>query len=286
MKLKLPMIGKAATFSTLCSAALLGLVMTTSLASAQTTEDTLKLEYDFTGGGLRVLAATFDFTFDKKTYLVRSQLKTKGVANIFSKSISYLGARGTLDAQQAQPSEFQSRTENSKGQKTARIEWQPENQQKIEVSPLLDADRKISVDQALKSDFPDPLSALVAITISQGDLCRNKIRSFDGRKIFDFKLTYLGLETLRKGEAGSYFGPAHKCSFKNIPIAGYSKKKMKKYRAKPTPAYTVWFAPIGSAATGKTIFVPVKAVGTINWASVNVKLTKGTLNGRPFSTIR
>jgi len=280
------MTDRIGTFSTLCSATLLGLVLTTGIASAQTTEDKLKLQYDFIGGGFRVLTATFDFTFDKKSYLVRSRLKTKGVANAFSKSVSYLGARGTLDAQLAQPSEFQSRTENSKGQKTARIEWQPANLQKVEVSPQLDADRKISVDKVLTPAFPDPLSALVAITLSKDTLCRNKIRSFNGRKIFDFQLTYLGLETLRKGEAGSYSGPAHKCSFKNIPVAGYSKKKMKKYNTKPTPAYTVWFAPIGSAATGKTIFVPVKATGTINWATVDVKLTKGTLNGQPLSAIR
>ncbi len=256
--------------------------MTSSLVQAQDHEDKLNLEYDFTGGGLRILAASFDLTFDQKTYLVKSQLKTKGVANLFSRSVSYLGARGAIGPQRTIPAEFQSRTENSDGQKTARIIWQDKDQQKIDVLPRPNEYRQAAINKVLQSTFPDPLSALVAITFSTGELCRNKIRSFDGRKVFDFSLKYLGLEVLRKGEAGAYSGPAHKCSFQNIPIAGYSKKKMKKYRSKPTPAYSVWFAPIASATSRKTIYVPVKATGTINWASVDVVVTKASLNGQPL----
>ena len=268
--------------SVLCSTAVLGLLMTTGAVRAQAPADRLNLEYDFFGGGLRILAATFDLTFDQNSYLVKSQLKTKGVANLFSRSVSYLGARGTIGPKNAIPAEFQSRTENSDGQKTTRIVWQDKDQQKIDVLPQPNEFRQASINKVLKSTFPDPLSALVAITFSTGKLCRNKIRSFDGRKVFDFKLKYLGLEVLRKGEAGAYSGPAHKCSFQNIPIAGYSKKKMKKYRSKPTPAYAVWFAPIASATSRKTIYVPVKATGTINWASVDVVVTKASLNGQPL----
>ncbi len=270
-------------YLTFCSATVLSIFMSTGLAHAQVAEDKLNLEYDFIGGGLRILAATFDLTFDQKTYLVKSQLTTKGIANLFTKSISYLGARGTLNARQPLPAEFQSRVENNNGYKTSHIIWQSKNKQRIDVLPKPNSFRQASIDKLLKSTFPDPLSALVAITFSKGQLCRNKIRSFDGRKVFDFKLEYLGKEMLHKGEAGSYFGPAHKCHFNNIPVAGYSKKRMKEHRKKPTPAYTVWFAPVNSAATRKTIYVPVKATGTINWASVSVMITKGTLNGLPLS---
>lgn len=266
----------------LCATAMLALFMHTGISQAS--EDKLNLEYDFIGGGLRILAVTFDLTFDKKTYLAKSQIKTKGVANLFTKSISYLGVRGTLDAKKAHPAEFQSRVENSKGHKTSHISWLAKGIQKITVLPKMKEYRKNSIDKALKPGFPDPLSALVNITFSTDKLCRNKIRSFDGRKIFDFKLTYLGEETLHKGDAGAYFGRAHKCSFKNIPVAGYSEKKMKQHRSKPTPAYTVWFAPIRSASARETLYVPVKAKGTINWASVNVVMTKGMLNGKPLST--
>ncbi len=271
------------TLPTFCSAIVLGVIITTGTVRAQTTENKVNLAYDFTGGGLRILAATFDLTFDKKTYQVKSRLRTKGLANVFSKSVTYLDARGTLGAKQTLPVEFQSRTKNGKGRKTANITWQKKNKQKIEVLPHPNPSKQASIDKVLKSSFPDPLSALVAITLSTDKLCRNKIRAFDGRKIFDFKMEYIGLEELKRGEAGSYFGPAHKCSFKNIPIAGYSKKKMKAYRSKPTPAYTVWFAAIGSASMKKKIFVPVKAAGTINWASVDVVVTEGSINGQPFT---
>lgn len=280
------MIRLAVSFPTICLATVSGLLMSASLAQAQVSEDRLNLKYDFTGGGLRVLAATFDLTFDEKNYLVKSNLETKGIANLFSKSTSYLGARGILTRKQPKPLEFQSRVENGKGHKTTRIVWQTKHQQKIDTLPKPNEYKQASIDKALKYSFPDPLSALVAITFSTGKLCRNKIRAFDGRKVFDFKLKYLGRAVLRKGEAGTYFGPAHKCAFTNIPVAGYSKKKMKKYRAKPTPAYTVWFAPVVSAITRKTLYVPVKATGTINWASVNVIITKGTLNGQPLTATR
>ena len=280
------MTNSVTTFPTLCSIVVLGLFMSTSAATAQTAENKLNLEYDFTGAGIRILEATFDLTFDQKSYLVRSRLSTKGVASIFSKSVTYLGARGTLGTKQAQPEEFQSRTEKGQKQKTANITWLKKNQQKIDVLPQPNKSRQASIDKFLKPSFPDPLSALVAITFSADKLCRNKIRSFDGRKIFDFKLEYLGKEELRKGEAGAYFGPAHKCSFTNIPIAGYSKKRMKAQRAKPTPAYTIWFAPIKAGSKGGPIFIPVKATGTINWASVGVVITKGSINGQPLSALR
>lgn len=258
--------------------------LTTTIVQAS--EEKLSLKYDFTGGGLRIMAVSIDLTFDQKTYLITSNWKTKGVANLFSKSVSYLGARGTLSPKQTRPLEFQSRVEYNNRQKTAHIFWSAKNQQKIEVEPKLNSYKKASIDRMLKPGFPDPLSALVAVTFSAGKPCRNKIRSFDGRKIFDFNLTYVGLENLRKGEAGFYSGPAHKCRFHNIPIAGYSKKKMKKYREKPTPAYTIWFAPIKSATTHKTIYVPVKAAGTINWVPVRAVITKGILNGQILTAAR
>jgi len=280
------MTNSVTSLTTLCSIIMLGVLVTTGAATAQTAENRINLEYDFTGGGLRIMEATFDLTFDQKTYLVRSRLSTRGVASIFSKSVTYFGARGTLGAKQALPEEFQSRTEKGQKQKTANITWLKKNQQKIDVLPQPNKFRQASIDKFLKPGYPDPLSALVAITFSADKLCRNKIRSFDGRKIFDFKLEYLGKEELRKGEAGAYFGPAHKCSFKNVPIAGYSDNKMKAYRAKPTPAYTIWFAPIKAASKGGPIFIPVKATGTINWASVGVVITKGSINGQPLSALR
>ncbi len=280
------MTNSVTTFPALSSIIVLGVLMTTGTATAQTAENRINLEYDFTGAGIRILEATFDLTFDQKNYLVRSRLNTKGLASIFSKSVTYLGARGTLGPKLAQPEEFQSRTEKGQKQKTASITWLKENQLKIDVLPQPNKSRQASINKFLKPGFPDPLSALVAITFSADKLCRNKIRSFDGRKIFDFKLEYLGKEELQKGDAGAYFGPAHKCSFTNTPIAGYSKKRMKAHRTKPTPAYTIWFAPIEAASKSRTIFVPVKATGTINWASVGVVLTKGSINGQPLRALR
>lgn len=262
----------------------LGLMMTSGMAQAS--EDKLKLQYDFTGGGVRVLTATFTLTYDQKNYLIKSSWKTRGVASLFAKTVSYLGSRGIFTKNKMQPVEFQSRVENSKGKKSTHIVWQDKNQQKIDVSPALSSYKKASIDKALKPTFPDPLSALFTISFSTENLCRNKIRSFDGRKIFDFNLKYLGQETLKKGDSGSYFGSAHKCTFTNIPIAGYSKKKMKKYRSKPTPAYTIWFAPVVSALTHRKMFVPVKATGTMNWASVRVVITAGTLNGQPLTELQ
>ncbi len=262
-------------------AAVATVVITSGIAQAN--ENKLKLEYDFLGASFRVLKVTFDLSFDGKSYLVKSQVSTKGVANLFTRSVSYFGARGAINSQNPQPQEFQSRTESSKGQKTAQIIWAAKKQQQVNTVPQPNEFRLAAVEKVLKPNFPDPLTALVSIAFSNDKLCRRNIRSFDGRKVFDFKLTYIGKEILRKGDAGSYSGPAYKCQFKNIPIAGYSKKKMKNYRAKPTPAYTLWFAPIKSAKTGKTIYIPVKAVGTINWATVTALITSGTLNGQQIS---
>lgn len=260
------------------------ILFTTSLSHAS--EDQLNLQYDFMGGGLHVLSAKFDLKFDEKTYLVKAHLKTKGLANFFAKSVSYLGARGKIIARKVHPLEFQSRVENSKGHKTAHVVWQAKNQQKVDVAPTPGKFRTDAVDRILKPAFPDPLSALLTIAFSTDKLCHNKIRSFDGRKVFDFNLEYIGEDILRKGQAGSYVGVAHKCRFTNIPLAGYSRSKMKKYRSKPTPAYTIWFAPVNSALTRKTLYVPVKAAGSINWASVKMVITKGTLNGQLFTAAK
>lgn len=261
------------------------LVIGFSTGMAQASENKLKLKFDFTGGGIRLMAVKIDLTYDQKSYLIKSNWKTRGIASVFSKSVFHLGARGTITPKQTRPVEFQSRVENSRGSKTAHILWQPKNQQKIELVPKLKSHRKASIDKVLKPTFPDPLSALVAVTFSVDDLCRKKIRSFDGRKIFDFTLKYLGKEILRKGDAGVYFGPAHKCQFRQVPIAGYSKKKMKKYHAKPTPAFNIWFAPIKSNSTRKTLFVPVKATGSINWIPMRAVITKATLNGQSITAV-
>jgi len=279
------MIKTSVTFLSLCSATIFAILVNPGTGRAQSASDRLVLEYDFIGGGIRVLEATFDLKFNRKTYQANTRLKTRGVANLFSKSTSYYDARGVFFRAKVRPLEFQTRTKKSRGQKAAHIVWKSRNKQKTNAVPALNPFRQASIDKVLKPAFPDPLSALVAITFSKSDLCRNKIRSFDGRKVFDFKLQYIGKVMLHKGEAGSYVGPAHKCRFRNVPIAGYSKKVMKKYRATPPGAYTVWFAPVKTAVTRKTIYVPVKATGSLNWASVSAVITKGSLNGKPL-TIR
>jgi len=279
------MIKASFTFLTLCLATVFAILINPGTGAAQSATDKLVLEYDFIGGGVRVLEATFNLKFNRKTYQANTRLKTRGIANLFSKSTSYYNARGGFYRAQVRPREFQVRTKSRKGQKTARIVWKSRNKQKINAVPALNTFRQASIDKVLKPAFPDPLSALVAITFSTSKLCQNKIRSFDGRKVFDFKLQYIGKVTLHKGEAGSYFGPAHKCRFSNVPIAGYSKMKMKKYHANTPAAYTIWFAPIKTTVTRKTIYVPVKASGSLNWASVSAVITKGSLNGKPL-TIR
>lgn len=270
-------------FTAACIIAPLVLAITTGTAAAQ---DKLKLKYDFYGSKFRVLSASFDLSFDKNSYVVKSVAATKGLASMFAKSNMHYGARGIFSAKKPFPQEFQTRIEKGGKHKSAHIRWLGKNRQEITAVPKVSKKKQRDVTKALKPGFPDPLSALLNITFSAKLPCFKNIRTFDGRRIFEFRLKYLGKDTLPKGKAGAYSGQAHKCSFRNIPIAGYSRKKMKAHRKNPASAFTMWFAPLKSTATGGTIYIPVKIKGTIKSASITGILKTGTFNNLPLTAPR
>lgn len=262
-------------------AAMILSVLATGTANAAT--DKLKLKYDFYGSKFRVLSASFDISFDASTYVVKSIAKTKGVASMFAKAKFHHGARGKITSNNVFPEEFQTRYEKGKKSKSAHILWQGKSNPRVNIAPKLNRSKQASIDSALKPSYPDPLSALLNIAFSPKKPCTKSITTFDGRKISKFKLKYLGKDTLAKGNAGAYAGPAYKCSFRNIPVAGFSHKKMKAHRHKPASAFTMWFAPLKSTATGKAFYVPVKIEGSINATSITGILASGKFNGLALS---
>src|SRR5690606_22642751 len=103
-----------------------------------------------------------------------------------------------------------------------------------------------SLKKALKPGMPDPVSALLQATLFDAARpCESSFTVYDGKHVFELTYSYHGRARIKSGN-GLYSGQAYKCTLTYTPIAGLSKKKMKRARQEPQQPFTIWLAPFKS----------------------------------------
>lgn len=252
-------------------------------AVAQDAEQ-INLDYDFYGNGIRVLTLGFDAEMKDSGYSVRYSLKTKGLASLFASGNTKALSTGEVLDTSIRAVKYASVSDGAKGKREITVAWDGKKNPTTVRSYDLGQRKSGAIAKALQPDFPDPVSAMLQTTLFDSDKpCESSFTVYDGKHVFELNFSYIGRDTVEDSSSGVYSGPAYKCELTYRPIAGLSKKKMKKALAEPQPPFTIWMAPF--AAPGRDdrpLLIPVRATGRMKWANLDIYLRKGKATGAPL----
>ncbi|MGF7158424.1 hypothetical protein FHS85_000034 [Rhodoligotrophos appendicifer] len=282
MKLDRPTAQTGRAFSIAIGGLFLGMLPFVSIATAEPSEK-ISLRFDVISRNTTVYDIGIDFQLSPTRYTAEATAGTTGVIGFFVDEQMTMSAQGALADATARPAHFIYNEKSGKELGSAKLSW---SDARIDVdrSFKIDEDRAQDLDDVVTPALADPLSAVLSATLTASDSpCSGSHRVYNGREVFDLAFSHLGKTTFEGDDGGVYRGPVHKCEVQYLPVAGLSKKKMKRYSANP-PTYTIWFAEVPVPALGRDILLPVAARGKIKDTDVKIIARTASIDGRPLNS--
>lgn len=232
-------------------------------------------------GGIQMLKMSYDAALAENTYRSVAEVKTKGLAGLFSDYKMDLTATGSVSGRDARPSRFTSRAEKKDQNKTIELSWR--DGKPPTVDPHLDSDDERFLAGAVTASLVDPLSMVMRMTTLQaGQPCRTVERVFDGKEVYDLRFELKGKVTIGPADGGRYRGQAYKCSVTYTPVAGRAAVKFKKKGLVPQK-FDIWFARARSGTDG-ALFIPVLATGKLKGFGFVAYASKAAIDGVPLAS--
>jgi hypothetical protein len=208
----------------------------------------LGLDYTVYFGGLHVLDLGVAVGLGARTYDVTSNIRTVGIARWWAPWDSVATTEGRLDGLQVEPQRHRMEGELRGHRRTVAIDFRGSDvaDVRLDPPPAHDEDRDPVTPAEMKGTL-DPSSALLAMSrrVAADGGCTGRVPVFDGRRRYDVVVVDRGTERLSAGDSDRFSGPALRCDFTFVPIAGYARHSTDpehlKYRVRTGHA---WFAEI------------------------------------------
>ena len=207
---------------------LLAIAPLTALASDAATSSA-RFTYEGFLGGVKIGVATANVAIAPDQYAAKLELETAGVAGLVFDWRHASLATGTPTADGEAPFEgLVYRNDNLWKGKNRFIEIAYRDRvaeiAAAEPHPVQDEGRP-AVDEALRKDVLDPLSAIIALgqRIEQTGSCAASFAVFDGRRRYQMIVEDEGASEVRKSRYAPFGGETRVCSFVFERVAGFKK---------------------------------------------------------------
>lgn len=251
------------------SARLLLLVMTAAIgvlgsSPAKSNErERLLLKYEIFGSGVHALTSSMNLDLRPDRYAVELTANTRGTIGFLFPWTTVVRSDGTSAAQGLNP-RLHEMTSTWRGeQRSVFLEYDGRGGFTARrVVPLASDDDREPVTDAVAADTVDVLTAVLEIMrrIGAGQGCNQTVAVFDGRRRYNLLSSEQGWELIKGSSYSAYSGQALTCSLRVQPVAGFWKKRQRRWATGDSGSEgqsslaTLWFAPVGQS----TAPVPVR----------------------------
>lgn len=226
---------------------------------------TVDLGFEFYFGGLHVLSLVADGVVGKADYRLKSELRTRGLTDLFFRSVIRSHSAGGFAADAAAtdvaatlplPRNFETASDGRWGARQVTIDYMDGDPHQVAANPPYNHDNRAPVSDELRRDTVDPqTAALLSIAAGAGEKsCGGSVPVFDGRRRYNLNFTYLGTDELKTGKQGFYSGPAVRCRLVYERIAGFDEAYAREHGDGKEHEVTIWIA---SFAEGR-LHLPVR----------------------------
>jgi len=203
---------------------------------------TFSVEYTGYSHGFTVLKLAATLALAPTSYTAHVTFHTAGMVGMVVHSDNDSQVRGTFEANQAMPAEFDGSGHLRGTDRLTRIVYQGGNPVIQALSPPVEKERS-PVPSAQTLHTIDTLSAVALlirnVAVSGG--CDGTVTTFDGRRLATQTSHSAGEETLPETERSIFQGPTLRCDFEGRQLAGFVNNENEDDLRKPRYG-TAWLA--------------------------------------------
>ncbi len=216
-------------------------------------------------GGLKFGSISMTAAFEGEGYEAKSVVRTEGITDHVFRQVFDLTASGGRTDDLMQTARYKARNIDQDNIQLIDVAYGPDGAPLVAADPPYDNSDRVATHTSQLRNTVDPLSAMIIpMAAPTPDACDRKIPVYDGRRRYDFVMSFERMSTLE--DAKGYEGPVVRCNAVLVPIAGYKRETIRDMRRDPMPI-SVWLAPV----TGANALVP---------ARIEVSTPLGTLVAR------
>jgi hypothetical protein len=230
-----------------------------------------KTVFDVRFGALSVGSATFDITFDEKSYSIRARGKTEGVVDVFAPGKGKATSEGAFDKVQVTAQRHFVEYKEKKKTETLEMAFADGAVESVKLTPEKPAKKKgrkwVPIEPDQLKNVIDPASAIV-VPVEPADandpkvVCNRTLNIYDGGTRYDIVLSY---KATRKVKTDGYDGYAFVCQLRYVPVSGHKRgQKNVEYMAGNTDM-EIWLAPMAALPYYTPVRIEVPTwIGTVS----------------------
>ena len=219
--------------------------------------DRLSLRYEVYGSGIHALSASMRLDVRPDRYAAEIAASTRGTIGFLFPWSSLVRSDGAAVRQTLKP-RLHELTSTWRGEpRSVFLEYDGTGGFLARRAvPPANGDEREPVGDDVAANTVDSLTAILEIMrrIASGESCNQTVAVFDGRRRFDLVSTEQGLESIPRSSYSAYSGTAMACAIRIQPVAGFWKKRQRRFVAGEsgsegqTSFGTLWFAQLPDSA--------------------------------------
>lgn len=228
----------------------------------------VQVSYNVDVGPLTVTVVKFRVDVAGDEARGKARIESAGMSRIFSEFGATAESETRLASAMPEPVSYRIVRDQSDKRKVTTVTWSGGAGAAPSYDPPQNnAERRARVDAALAGGVTDPVTAVLRMGTVGENPCPSQHMVFDGREVFELKLTDKGMGKL-DGDA-AWQGKVQHCEVRWTPIAGRAKD-----RDVPGDSYDVAFAPVAKLENGRPLWLPVEMSGRIKGVGFKGYVTK------------
>ncbi len=229
--------------------------------------------YEFRLGGLLVGKLGIEAEESASGYAIACDIKSAGVASIFTKHSSHTTVDGTYNRTSYPDIVYQTNYQTKKKKRSVRLVYKDAEITKEEVVPPDNRATRPAVDAHLKNAAYDPLTLNIRLRQAVWNAVQSgkpdfTLSVYDGRRLTELNGAVEGKRTLRDGNRKQ---PVVTVSVRRKLVAGFTKSELEDYDPKE-PALLMYYS-------NDRRFVPIRAEAPLLFGSLTGVLVKQCATG-------
>ncbi len=252
----------------------------------QSTADTVQpitMVYEFYGAGFHLATLEAKATLTEDTYEISTSGQSSGVADSILRAKFESHAVGSLSGNGPTPISFRNFSDTRFGIRELEMTREADGTFDVTAEPELEPNQAAALRSGLADGTVDPLTASLYSALRPANTtCTEKVKVFDGRRVFNLAFSRKGSELLNPEDDTYYSGNALKCNLRYVPLAGQTREWKLEQARNPSPPVELWMAEFERPNKAGDVIIPVRMKVVSQWGTAMAHLTSVTMGNKPM----
>ncbi len=251
-----------------------------AIAETGSTVEPITLVYEFYAAGFHLATVETNATLTNEAYEISTKGQSSGIADSLIRARFESSAVGALSSEGPTPKSFRNFSDTRFGVRELEMTRASDGTFEVTAEPELEPHQAAALRSGLADGTVDPLTAsLYSALRPASTTCTEKVRVFDGRRVFALAYTRKGTEVLSPVDESFFAGDTIKCNLRYLPLAGQTREWKLEQAKNPTPPIELWMAEFKQPNRNSDVMIPVRMKLQSEWGTALVHLTSVTMGG-------